>query len=126
MPTANLPATTVLVVEDNAVVRMCTKRIVEDAGYLVLTAGTADEALQAFYDHDEIGVLFTGIRMRGAIDGLALAFVASRLWPETGIVVASGEMNLSVSNIPKRGRFLAKPYSAAQLESALSRALAIA
>ena len=56
--------TTVLVVEDETLVRMYSVGILEDAGFAVLEAGSADEALTLLDQHGEVRLLFSDIDMR--------------------------------------------------------------
>lgn len=55
---------TVLVVEDDDAIRMVLRVNLEDGGYRVVEAGTAEEALVAFHDHD-IDVLLVDLRLPG-------------------------------------------------------------
>ena len=69
----------ILVVEDEALVRMSTVASLEDLGCKTLEACSADEALTVILDHPEIRVVFTDIQMPGSLDGLELAkFVRHR------------------------------------------------
>src|SRR5665213_1142530 len=63
---------TILVVEDEALIRMSAVAILEDAGYRVLDAQNSAEALDVLARHAEVSVLMTDVRMPGRIDGLAL------------------------------------------------------
>ena len=74
------PQTTpfVIVVEDDALIRMVAADVLADAGFTVIEAGHAGEALALLEAHASgIHVLFTDIQMPGAMDGLALAHYAS-------------------------------------------------
>ena len=65
-----LPKQSVLVVEDEEVMRAILRQLLEDSGYDVFTADSAESALQIFTDH-EISVTLTDIKMSGK-DGLEL------------------------------------------------------
>ena len=67
--------TTVLVVEDEMMVRIHGMYILEDAGFEVLEAGNADEAMTILGTHDDVRVLFCDVDMPGSMDGLRLAQV---------------------------------------------------
>ncbi|PZQ62885.1 MAG: hypothetical protein DI544_01445 [Sphingomonas taxi] len=101
---------TILIVEDELFVRMIGADALEEAGYAVLEAGSADEALQVLEKADHVEVLFTDIRMPGSMDGLRLAEVVHERWPNIRILVTSGDVRPSPDDIPDDGRFLAKPY----------------
>lgn len=110
---------TVLIVEDEVFVRMIGADALEEAGYRVVEAGTADEALEVLERGQDIRILFTDIRMPGSMDGLRLAEVVHERWPRIGILVTSGDMRPSNEAIPDDGRFLAKPYRFATLSREL-------
>lgn len=101
---------TILIVEDELFVRMIGADALEQAGYRVLEAGTADEALRMLEQASDVKVLFTDIRMPGSMDGLALAAAVHRRWPGIRILVTSGDTRPSNDALPDDGRFLAKPY----------------
>ena len=81
----------------------------EDAGYRVVEAGSAAEALQILESRGDVGVLFTDINMPGALDGLSLAELVHQRWPQIKLVVTSGR-GLPRA-VPDDGKFLTKPYS---------------
>jgi CheY-like chemotaxis protein len=64
------PKNVVLVVDDEPLIRMNAAAMLEDAGFGVLEAADADDALAVLDNHPEIGVLFTDINMPGSMDGL--------------------------------------------------------
>ena len=71
---------TVLLVEDEILVRWATAAVLREAGYQVLDVETADEALPILEGRSDIAVVFTDINMPGDMDGQALAFEVKRLW----------------------------------------------
>lgn len=107
--TRNQPNCAVLVVEDEPFVRLLGVDFLESAGFVVLQASNADEALRVLESHPEVGVVFSDIEMPGALDGLELARRICKRWPEIGIVLTSGHQ-LRAEIIPRDGRFLPKPY----------------
>ena len=102
---------TVLLVEDEALVRWATAAVLREAGYRVLDVGSADEALPILEERSDIAVVFTDINMPGDMDGQALAFEVMRRWPCIGLLVASGDVRTRSPRLPDGSRFLAKPYS---------------
>jgi CheY-like chemotaxis protein len=119
-----LPAPTVLIVEDEAFVRMIGADALEEAGYSVIEAGSADEALTLLEHERDVQVLFTDIRMPGSMDGLQLAGVVHQRWPLIRILLTSGDTHPSREAIPDDGRFLAKPYRFESLSRELDTLLA--
>lgn len=63
----------VLIVEDDPLLRMLAVEVVEEAGFVTLEAGNADEAVALLESHTDISLLFTDIDMPGSMDGLKLA-----------------------------------------------------
>src|SRR5471030_1880970 len=80
----------VLVVEDDVLARMCASEMFSDAGYRVLEAEHADEALRFFETGEDIAVLFTDVSMPGSISGSDLARHVAEQWPMVGIIIVSG------------------------------------
>ena len=65
----------VLVVEDEFVIRMHTADMIEEAGFEVVEASNADEAVVILEARLDIAVVFTDIQMPGSMNGLKLATV---------------------------------------------------
>jgi CheY-like chemotaxis protein len=108
----------VLIVEDEALIRMSAVHMVEDAGYTALEACNADEAIQILECRSDIEAVFTDINMPGSMDGLMLAHAIRRRWAPTHLIVTSG-INVP-DKLPANGRFIHKPYSARHVTTALS------
>ena len=81
----------------------------EAAGFTVVEANDAQEALDVLASRSDIGVLFTDVNMPGALDGLDLAELVHLRWPHIKLVVTSGKM--LERTVPDDGRFIPKPYS---------------
>jgi two-component sensor histidine kinase/CheY-like chemotaxis protein len=112
-PTASSP--TVLVVEDEMVLRMRAVDIVEDAGFNSVEAVNADEALSILESRSDISLLFTDIQMPGSLDGLKLAHAVHKRWPSIKIILVSGQVNLSDAEKPADSRFFVKPLENDQM-----------
>jgi CheY-like chemotaxis protein len=110
----------ILVVEDEYFLRMNAVEMIEAAGYVVLEASNADEAIEILENRDDIRVMFTDIQMPGSMDGLKLAQAVRGRWPPIEILATSGRVMLGEQDLPARGRFIPKPYSAAQIAKTLS------
>jgi CheY-like chemotaxis protein len=82
--------TTVLIAEDEFIVRLTIAEFLRDAGYNVIEAGNADEALEVFQSGQPVDLLFTDVRMPGSMDGCELAKQVRAKWPATQIILTSG------------------------------------
>jgi two-component sensor histidine kinase/ActR/RegA family two-component response regulator len=105
----------VLIVEDEIMLRMRAVDIVEDAGFNAIEAVNADEALAILEARSDIALLFTDIQMPGSMDGLKLAYAVHERWPPIKIILVSGQLNLSDSEKPTNSRFFGKPLEARQM-----------
>lgn len=63
----------VVVVEDEFLIRMNVTLQLEDEGFEVVAAGTADEAMLLLPDEMPVHAIFTDVNMPGDLDGLDLA-----------------------------------------------------
>jgi len=115
---------TVLVVEDDGLARLDAAETLRDAGYEVIEADDAEEALALMSARDDIALLFTDINMPGRMDGVELARRAHNLHPAIRLLLTSGEVRLTQREIPDDGLFLAKPYSPNDMTRAVSLLLA--
>jgi CheY-like chemotaxis protein len=109
----------VLVVEDDFLLRMDAADIIRDAGFDVIEASNADEAIIILESRGDIAVVFTDVQMPGTMDGLKLARAVRGRWPPIKIVTTSGQCVVEASDLPEGGRFLPKPYSAVQVSGLL-------
>lgn len=71
----------VLIVEDDPLLRMLAVEVVEEAGFVALEAGNADEAVALLESRPNISLLFTDIDIPGSMDGLKLAHAVHDRWP---------------------------------------------
>ena len=102
--------TTVLVVEDEPIIRFDAVDMLERQGLEALEAANAAAALTMLKLRPDVSVLFTDINMAGNIDGLELARVVAHRWPHIRIVVTSGHVHLRDTDLPGASAFLPKPY----------------
>jgi len=109
----------VLIVEDEPLIRMYAVTVMEEAGFEVLQAMNADEALEILESRNDIRVVFTDVHMPGSMDGLRLAHAVRDRWPPIKIIVTSGRLPLTEDDLPEGGRFFPKPYDPAQIQGVL-------
>lgn len=113
-----------LVVEDEPLLRMNAVDMIETAGFQVLEAGSADDAIAILEKRDDIRVVFTDIQIPGSMDGLKLARAVRGRWPPIKIVATSGRVNVTADDLPDGGRFVPKPYTPEQITGLLREMLA--
>src|SRR3984957_21229573 len=109
----------ILIVEDEPLVRLCAVDTVAAAGFDVIEAAGADEAIRILECRSDIRVVFTDIQMPGSMDGLKLAHAVRDRWPPIKIIVTSGRELVTAYDLPEGGLFFAKPYDAAEICKAL-------
>ena len=105
---------TVLVVEDEILIRMMVSESLRQAGCEVFEAASADEALEVLSASASPDVLVTDVKMPGCVDGLELASRVRKTLPELKVVITSGHA-LAQSADGVADAFLAKPFALEQL-----------
>jgi CheY-like chemotaxis protein len=116
---SNAKAPAILIVEDEPLVRLCAVETVEAAGFEVIEAANADEAIRILESRSDIRVVFTDIHMPGSMDGLKLAHAVRHRWPPIKIMVTSGRDKVTADDLPEGGRFFAKPYDPNEIRDTL-------
>jgi len=114
----------ILIVEDELLIRLNAVEMIEVAGFEVLEAASADEAIAILEGRFDIAVVFTDIQMPGTMDGLKLAAAVRDRWPPIMIVATSGHVKLGLEDLPEGSRFLPKPYSPAEITKTLRELIA--
>jgi CheY-like chemotaxis protein len=109
-------AATVLVVEDEVLVRAAAVAYLQDRGFSVLEAPTGDQARILMRQTPDIGVVFSDVQMPGSLDGVALAQWVATECPWVRVLLTSGR---SVPEHSLAWPFIANPYTLAELEQQL-------
>jgi two-component system, response regulator PdtaR len=109
----------VLIVEDEFLLRMNAVEMIEEAGFEVVEAGNADEAIAILESRLDIRVVFTDIQMPGSMDGLKLAAAVRSRWPPIKIIATSGHCAIREGDLPKGGVFLSKPHTSERISTTL-------
>jgi CheY-like chemotaxis protein len=109
----------VLIVEDEFLLRVDAADMIAAAGFEVVEASSADEAIEILEARRDITVVFTDIQMPGSMDGLKLVRAVRGCWPPIKIVATSGYSHVREADLPDGGRFLRKPYSPIQITGVL-------
>ena len=108
MPTGQVVMATVLVVEDETLMRELVAEELEEAGYSVVVANNADQAIAILEARQDIHLVFTDIDMPGSMDGLKLAAAVRDRWPPVHIIITTGKVR--PLEIPANALFIPKPY----------------
>jgi CheY-like chemotaxis protein len=96
---------TILVVEDNALVRLVAVEFLEDSGFKVVEADSADGAIDLLTNDIPIDAVFSDVQMPGTMDGVELARWISREMPDVKVLLTSGNTPTQAGML-----ILPKPY----------------
>jgi DNA-binding NtrC family response regulator len=121
-PLAEASYTRVLVVEDDLLVGTVAAEALEEAGFTILSAASAEEA-NVILAEEAIDVLFTDIDL-GGLDGCELAQQALKAQPGLAVILTSGRSRrCHADRLPPGAAFLAKPYRLPHLVDEVLRAV---
>lgn len=115
---------TILVVEDEPLIRLAIATELREGGYKVIEAGTADEALVALAAGETIDLVFSDVLMPGKANGLSLASWMQEERPRTPIILTSGSEAIASSFGQREIPFLSKPYRMDHVLAMIARLLA--
>ena len=111
---------TVLIVEDETLLRRIASDEFEDAGYAVIEAEDGPSAVRLLESGGRIDLLFPDIRLRGGRDGGMIAERARALRPALPIIYATGFVPDELRTLP-RSLFFKKPYRPSEIIAAAAR-----
>ena len=103
---------TILLVDDDEIVRATVNSMLESLGYEVITAANGAAALSILENNPAIALLFTDVVMPGSINGRTLAERAAEINPKIKILFTSGYTENSIVHSSRLGpgvEFLSKP-----------------
>lgn len=117
---------TIVVVEDDPLLRMNAALMLQEAGLDVVEFPDADHAL-AFMRRqaDRVVGVFTDVQVPGQADGLELAEFVSGHWSHITVLVTSGRLQ-PLRNLPARVSFVRKPWLPLQVLNVMQQAVASA
>lgn len=110
---------TILIVEDDAFIRLALADAMNDAGFEVIETADALEAIAVLGGDHVIDAMVTDVDMPGALNGLHLATMANRIFPRMLTAVSSGRHDVE-GQLPEGVLFFLKPA----LPSDMARAIA--
>lgn len=105
----------ILVVEDEPIIRLGIAATIEDAGYEVIEAANADEAVTRLVAEDDVRMVITDVDMPGSMNGIELAHYARGRWPDIRLLVISGQVGVTAGQLPGGTEFMSKPYQEPRL-----------
>jgi CheY-like chemotaxis protein len=105
----------ILIVEDEALIRLDAADMIREAGFDVVEAANADDAIAILEARRDITIVFTDVQMPGSMDGLRLAAAIRGRWPPIKIIATSGNINIGARDLPHGGCFVPKPYTCAEI-----------
>ena len=117
---------TILVVDDDDMVRKSVIAQMKSLGYSTIEASNPDIALEVIERDDPIDLLFSDIVMPGSIDGIELARRTRQRRPTLRILLTSGYPDLKTSRAGEahtQWEVLKKPYRRSDLQAALREIL---
>ena len=108
-------AGTILLAEDEALLRELGETILRQAGYVVVTASATDGLLPLLNNFsDRVDLLLTDVAMPG-LSGQELAQKARARWPHIRVLYMSGYSTDEIENLETDAEFLQKPFTPAEL-----------
>lgn len=124
-PSANAPARTILLAEDEPAIRRTTKRALEGRGYTVVAAEDGEQALQVFREHGRIDLVISDMAMP-KLGGAELAAALRAEQSDVRLLFVSGNApaeGAATGELPERVSFLQKPWTLEDLYARVSEAL---
>jgi len=117
--------TSILVVEVEILIRLAIADYLREAGYRVLEASNASEAVSVFAVGEPIELMFSDIHMPGAMNGVALADWVRRQFPDVKVLLTAGvSMEANGGVVDTRETIVRKPYSLDAITAQIGRLLA--
>ncbi|GBQ81692.1 response regulator [Asaia bogorensis] len=118
MPELLSDRSTILIVEDEILIRLMAEDHFADAGYTVLSAGSVDEAVDHLERKSDIRFAFIDVSLDTPFAGADLATTICDRWPTLKIIVTSARPPDGI-NLPQQAIFMPKPYDLSQVMQAL-------
>ncbi|MBR0970630.1 response regulator [Bradyrhizobium japonicum] len=112
------PGLKILLVEDEPLILLDVEDGLQQADHTVISVCNADRAIDVLRTQ-AVDLILTDIDMPGSMDGLKLAAAVRDRWPPVKIVIMSGKRRPTDEELPTHARFIPKPFSQAQLLSAV-------
>lgn len=118
------PRKCILVVEDELLIGMMLSDELRDAGYDVIEAFNADEALALLRSPVPVHLIVSDVRMPGSMDGIGLLRVVKQTLPTIPVIITSAHLQPALDAIDGASLFIAKPYKVELVVKAVEDELA--
>ena len=115
-----MPSRTILLIEDEPLIRRMTADMLSESGYIVLEAEDATQALAHLDQTSAIDTIVADVNIPGPLDGVGVSEVALARRPGLRVVLISGSGLPAPAILPRLRRFLLKPYRRHELAEALA------
>ncbi len=108
---------TVLMVEDDTLLRHTTAEVLRESGYRVIEACTSSEAVEMLRSGPHIDLLFSDVQLPDRMDGVALSHYTRQHAPETKVILTTGgpEPKPATADPGAAVPMLRKPYRMKEL-----------
>jgi DNA-binding NtrC family response regulator len=108
----NRQSATILIVEDEVLIRACLADFLQDKGFKVLEASTADDAVEIIEKADSgVDLVFSDVMMPGKLNGFGLARWVHAIHPHLPIILTSGHAQSVADSVKRCGTAaMPKPY----------------
>lgn len=103
-------STVVLVVEDQPMLRLAAVEMVELAGFIVVEAASAAQALRILETRSDVRILLSDIDMPPGLNGVELAVLTRDRWPPIEIILVSAYAVPPSATLPAGTKYFVKPY----------------
>ena len=114
---------TVLIVEDDAELRALIVMLFEDSDLEIVACDSAESALATMLLRGrDVVMIFSDVRLPGAMDGLDLAREAKVRWPHLTVVMTSGNAGHRLQALPEGVIYMPKPWQADEVVALAERA----
>lgn len=110
----------VLVAEDETLLRMMATDMFEQAGFKVIEASTGEAAVKLL-KATPVAALFTDVELLGPMDGFQLAWIVHERDPDAAILVVSGRQFPKPEDLPPGAIFISKPYDLKRVRQSLEQ-----
>ena len=123
MGSATSERRTVLIVEDDAELRALIVMLFEDSDLEIVACDSAESALATMLLRGrDVVMIFSDVRLPGAMDGLDLASEAKVRWPHLTVVMTSGNAGHRLQALPEGVIYMPKPWQADEVLALAERA----